>query len=257
MSARIRRPVDSRRAAATATWAISAIVAGTLLGPAGADAAQASAGPRIAPHQETVTLLVAKSVRATPTGAGKPVALVNAKRPLTGARTVLPMLAQVQDDDGGFWLRVRLPGRALNRTAPPRTGWISASNTVGSSTPWHIVVDLGARRVVAYRDGRRMRSDRAIVGKSSTPTPRGEYFVEENVKLAAGHAGAPFALAISARSDVFQEFEGGPGQIALHGVSNIGGRLGSAVSHGCVRLADGTVTWLAARITPGVPVSIL
>jgi hypothetical protein len=29
--------------------------------------------------------------------------------------------------------------------------------------------------------------------------------------------GGPFALALSARSDVFQEFDGGPGQIAIDG----------------------------------------
>nr|MDP9491050.1 L,D-transpeptidase [Actinomycetota bacterium] len=64
------------------------------------------------------------------------------------------------------------------------------------------------------------------------------------------------ALALSARSNVLQEFAGGPGQIAIHGVANIGGTLGTASSHGCVRLADRSIRWLAARIAPGVPVSI-
>lgn len=52
------------------------------------------------------------------------------------------------------------------------------------------------------------------------------------------------------------EFAGGPGQIALHGLRNVGGTLGTAVSHGCVRLDTGAMRWLAARITPGVPVTI-
>lgn len=68
--------------------------------------------------------------------------------------------------------------------------------------------------------------------------------------------GAPFALALSARSNVLQEFAGGDGQVALHGLANIGGVLGSAVSHGCVRLDNGAMRWLAARIGPGVPVTI-
>ena len=68
--------------------------------------------------------------------------------------------------------------------------------------------------------------------------------------------GAPFALALSARSDVLQEFAGGPGQIAIHGVANLAGTPGTAVSHGCVRLADRDIRWLAARIAPGVPVTI-
>jgi lipoprotein-anchoring transpeptidase ErfK/SrfK len=71
-----------------------------------------------------------------------------------------------------------------------------------------------------------------------------------------GGVGGPFALALSARSNVLQEFEGGPGQIAIHGVENLGGTPGTAVSHGCVRLANGIVRWLAARVGPGVPVTI-
>jgi lipoprotein-anchoring transpeptidase ErfK/SrfK len=68
--------------------------------------------------------------------------------------------------------------------------------------------------------------------------------------------GAPFALALSARSDVIQEFDGGPGQIALHGLENVGGVLGTAESHGCVRLDTAAMTWLVARIAPGTPVTI-
>jgi lipoprotein-anchoring transpeptidase ErfK/SrfK len=71
-----------------------------------------------------------------------------------------------------------------------------------------------------------------------------------------GAAGGPFALALSARSNVLQEFDGGPGQIAIHGVENLGGTLGTAASHGCVRVSNRTSRWLAARISPGVRVRI-
>jgi lipoprotein-anchoring transpeptidase ErfK/SrfK len=101
-----------------------------------------------------------------------------------------------------------------------------------------------------------VRSFAAIVGKPSTPTPHGRFFVEESVRMLPGSAGGPFALALSARSNVLQEFEGGPGQIAVHGVANLGGEPGTAVSHGCVRLADRSIRWLAAHISAGVPVTI-
>jgi lipoprotein-anchoring transpeptidase ErfK/SrfK len=94
------------------------------------------------------------------------------------------------------------------------------------------------------------------VGKPSTPTPRGQFFVEEAIQMEANEVGAPYALALSARSYVFQEFAGGPGQIALHGLDNVGGVLGSAVSHGCVRLDNDTMRWLVIRIGPGVPVTV-
>ena len=76
------------------------------------------------------------------------------------------------------------------------------------------------------------RSFRAIVGTPSTPTPRGRFFIEEAVALSPVDHGGPFALATSARSNVFQEFEGGPGQIALHGTAGLSGTLGTAASHG-------------------------
>ena len=104
--------------------------------------------------------------------------------------------------------------------------------------------------------GKTVHAETIIVGKPSTPTPRGEFFVEESVLLSATAAGAPFALALSARSDVLQEFAGGPGQIALHGLASIGGTLGTAVSHGCIRVGDVAIRWLAANVGPGVPVTI-
>jgi len=52
------------------------------------------------------------------------------------------------------------------------------------------------------------------------------------------------------------EFDGGPGQIAIHGRDRLGGTLGQAQSHGCVRLASSAISWLAARIGPGTPVTI-
>jgi lipoprotein-anchoring transpeptidase ErfK/SrfK len=228
----------------------------SLLALACADAAWARGVARIAPHQEIVALFGSRKVRDRAALHARVVAVIADRRPITGERTVLPVLAQTIDNHGRAWLRVRLPGRALGSQPPPPVGWINASSTLISSTPWHIVVELGARRVIVYRAGRRLRSFPAIVGKPSTPTPTGEYFVEENVRMPAGQPGAPFALATSDRSHVLQEFDGGPGQIALHGLENVGGQLGTAESHGCVRLADSDVTWLAARIAPGVPITI-
>ena len=144
-----------------------------------------------------------------------------------------------------------LPGRPNGST-----GWIVQAGTRGLVTGWRILVDLGARRLAVYRDGRRVVTMQAVVGKPSTPTPTGRFFVEETVRLAPGEADGPFALALSARSNVLQEFEGGPGQIGIHGRVGLGGTLGKAESHGCVRLATASIDWLAARIGPGTPVKV-
>jgi len=176
---------------------------------------------------------------------------VQAWRPITGQRTVLPVIGRATTADGVRWLRVRLPGRPNGRK-----GWIVRRGTVLMRTSWHVVVRTSSRRVLVYRRGRLVRSFAAIVGKPSTPTPHGRFFVEESIRMLPGSAGVPFALALSARSNVLQEFAGGPGQVALHGVGNIGGTLGTAVSHGCVRLSSLSISWMAARIGPGVPIRI-
>ncbi len=133
-------------------WAAAAPIACALLVPAGAGAAA-----RIAPDQSVATILSAHVVRSAPNDGARTVATVAARRPITGDRTVLPVLAQTVDRRGRFWLRVRLPGRTL-RSRPPSKGWISASSTKLSSTRWHIVVDVRARRVVVYEAAVRTRS---------------------------------------------------------------------------------------------------
>jgi lipoprotein-anchoring transpeptidase ErfK/SrfK len=227
-------------------WRPLAVLLATLMLVA-LPAATATAGAvPVRAKQELVALLRPHQARSLPRVRSAPLGLVPSKTPITDGRTVLPVLAR-----RGQWLKVRLPGRPNSHT-----GWINLSATIRFVTDWHIVVNRSRRQVIVYRAGRAVRTFRAIVGKPSTPTPGGQFFVEESIALRAGDVGAPFALALSARSNVLQEFDGGPGQIALHGLANVGGVLGTAVSHGCVRLADDTMRWLAARIVPGVPVTI-
>jgi lipoprotein-anchoring transpeptidase ErfK/SrfK len=186
-----------------------------------------------------------------PTSSSRLVAIVSATRPITGEQTVLPVIAHATDAHGAVWLKVLLPGRPNSHT-----GWISARSTTPALTKWQIIIRISTRRVTALWDGRVVRTFEAVVGKPSTPTPRGRFFVEETVKLGSQEVGAPYALALSARSNVLQEFDGGPGQIALHGTNNIGGIPGTAASHGCIRLDTQAITWLATRIGPGIPVTI-
>ena len=199
------------------------------------------------PTQRLVGLLSTHVVYTKPTGDSAHEGLVQPVRPITSERTMLPVLG-VADD----WVRVRLPGRPNSHT-----GWIKSQGTVTHTTSWHLVVHTATPRVVVYHDGRVVRVFTAIVGKPSTPTPHGEFFIEESIALRPSDIGAPYALALSARSNVFQEFLGGPGQVALHGLDNVGGVLGTAVSHGRVRLADNSMHWLVYRVGPGVPVTII
>jgi lipoprotein-anchoring transpeptidase ErfK/SrfK len=198
-----------------------------------------------------VVLLHDHLVRARPNAHARRVEAVAARRPLTQVRTVLPVLGHGGSGGRTSWVRVRLPGRPNGHT-----GWISTRRTRATATEWYVEVKLSARRVTVFRDGRAVRRFSAVVGKPSTPTPRGAFFIEEALALSSYEAGAPFALATSARSNVFQEFEGGPGQIGIHGTNGLTGAPGTAASHGCIRLGTHAITWLARRIGVGVPLTI-
>jgi len=230
-------------------------VAGVALLTAGAVCALATpaqaTGSRVAASQPLVALLDGHVARTGPSAGSRRIEYVKALRPLTHVRTFLPVLGYATSNAGNRWAHVRLPGRPSGHT-----GWIPAKRTRRASTAWHIAIRLSTRRVTVYHRGRVKRHFSAVVGKPSTPTPRGRFFVEEALQLSSRDAGGPFALATSARSAVLQEFEGGPGQIALHGIDNLSGAPGTAASHGCVRLTTGAITWLVRRVGAGVPLTI-
>ncbi len=241
------RPSALRCARAAMAGSIVACALGVLSN----STAVAAPAPRAPASQQLALLLGGHEAYSGPLASSPMVAAVAQLRPITGERTALPVLAHAQSSDGVRWLRVMLPGRPNGST-----GWIAQQGTREIATGWSVVVHLGARRVLAYRGGRLVKSFRAVVGASPTPTPTGSYFVEETLRMRAGEPGGPFALALSARSDVLQEFDGGPGQIAIHGRNNLGGTLGTAASHGCIRLSTASIDWLAERMGPGVPVRI-
>jgi lipoprotein-anchoring transpeptidase ErfK/SrfK len=229
----------------TAALAIAATAAAAAaIGPAQAGAASTT--------QRVVVLERGHKVFSKPHHHSSRLPGVRARRPITGARTVLPLLGQRVGIDRRTWLHVLLPGRPNGHA-----GWISPWATRLARTPWRILVRTSTRRVTVYHYGEVVRRFRAVVGKPSTPTPHGRFFVEETIRLRRGLVGAPYVLALSARSNVFEQFEGGPGQIALHGLGGVGGVPGTAVSHGCVRLANEPIIWLARRIGPGVRVTIV
>ncbi len=235
----------SRGGLALATALIAATMGCAVL------SSSAVAAPRVAASQPLVVLLHDHIARAAPSAHGSRIEAVAARRPLTRSRTVLPVLGRASAPKAGSWLRVRLPGRPNGHA-----GWISTNRTRQTSTPWRLRVTLSTRRITVYRGGRVRRQFRVVIGKPSTPTPRGAFFIEEALALSSYEPGGPFALATSARSNVFQEFEGGPGQIGIHGTNNLSGAPGSAASHGCIRLRPRAITWLARRIGAGIPLTV-
>jgi lipoprotein-anchoring transpeptidase ErfK/SrfK len=204
--------------------------------------------PAAARAQPTAKLLHGATVRAQP--GGRVLARVAARRPLTGSPTILPVLRR-RREGGRTWMRVRLPQRPNGAS-----GWIAEDGTIAGRARWRIAIDRSRRRAAVYRDGTLVRRFPVVVGKRSTPTPLGHFFVAERVRQPRGSALGPWVLATSAYSGVLQEFDGGPGQIGLHGRTGLPGALGRAASHGCVRFADGAIAWVARRARPGTPLTI-
>lgn len=227
------------------------LLAWTCLYGLGTSSTQAAGPPTPPATQQLVVLLTAHRVHRSPRSGSAAIGLLAARRPISGEATTVPVLARSHDSHRVAWLRVMLPGRPNGST-----GWIAAQGTRPRATGWSILVNLTHRRVQVYQHGRLSRSFRPVVGKPSTPTPTGRFFVEETFRMVASEPGGPIALALSARSNTLQEFEGGPGQIALHGRDGLGGTLGAAESHGCVRLDTASIEWLGAHIFAGTPVRI-
>lgn len=244
----------SRRLALTIVGLASLVATASLGTPAALAAPAGRVAGSVAPGQLVATLAAGHAIYARPGGPRE--AFISAHRPITGESTTLPVLA-TRPGKLAPWLLVRLPGRLLPGAPNGRTGWIRSTGTRQWIIRWHVVVSLGSRLARVYYDGQLRRSWLVVVGAPASPTPVGEFFVEENIAEPPSFPGAPYALATSARSTVFAEFDGGPGQVALHGVGGgLGGTPGTAESHGCVRFTTSAITWLAQRIYPGTPVTI-
>lgn len=166
----------------------------------------------------------------------------------------LLVLRSARDANGRRWLELELPIRPNSRT-----GWVPDDYVRLTRTTWWIEVAVARRVVSVFRAGRLVRRFRAVVGAPRTPTPLGLYAVwEKNPQPNPNDFLGPWAIPITALSNVLESYGGGPGRIGLHGRSGESLRdpLGSAASHGCIRVDNRHITWLARRVPHGTPVLV-
>jgi L,D-transpeptidase catalytic domain len=172
----------------------------------------------------------------------------------SGGPVSLLVLGTRTGSDGDLWLRVLLPVRP-NGTS----GWIPADAVELGTTGWRIEVSTERRTVQVFDHGRRVRTYRAVVGASRTPTPHGLFAIYERVPIADPHGFyGPWALHLTAFSNVLKAFDGGPGRVAIHGRGGTSLRdpLGTARSHGCIRIDNSAIRFLAAHVPAGTPVVV-
>ncbi len=135
------------------------------------------------------------------------------------------------------------------------TGWVRAADVRLRPVRTRIVVDLSQRRITLFRDGKMILATTAVIGAPSTPTPTGGFYVNQRLLAANPLAGyGPGAVGISAFSPVLLNWpQGGP--IAIHG-TDAPGLIGSAVSHGCLRVHNSYALRFLRLAVEGTPVEI-
>ena len=152
--------------------------------------------------------------------------------------------------DGVDWVHARLA------VLPDgRTGWIPRSALGGwAFVDTRVVVDRADLTLTLYRAGKEVFRTPVGVGKPSTPTPPGQFYVRDRLTAYASPEYGPLAFGTSARSPYETDWPAG-GFIGIHGTDQpqlIPGR----VSHGCIRLRNAAIVKLGTLMPVGTPVTI-
>jgi hypothetical protein len=149
------------------------------------------------------------------------------------------------------WFEIRLPGRPNGRT-----GWVREQALgVLHVNHYHLVVDERALRLTLYKHGRRIFWAPVGVGKPSTPTPTGHFWIREKFAVQpADPFYGPYAFGTADYSTLSEWPHGGI--VGIHGTNEpwlIPGRP----SHGCIRMKDGDVSRLWRMLPVGTPLTVL
>jgi hypothetical protein len=167
-----------------------------------------------------------------------------------GTANVVQALSGAVNQNGEYWVRVRLP-----MLPNGRTGWVPRQTLGPYNEIWtHLVIDRKLFTATLYRKGRAIFTTRVGVGKPYWPTPAGEFYVRERITGFSDPIYGPIAFGTNARSNVLTDWPGG-GFIGIHG-TNQPEILPGRVSHGCVRMPNAAVLRLARLMPLGTPVTI-
>lgn len=188
------------------------------------------------------------TVRSAPTARAKKLAVLRDFRRSDFRPQIVLALELRAEQNGRLWFKIALPGRPNGRT-----GWIPASSASLRPTVASIVIHRAARTLELSRDGKVVLRTRVAVGKRGAETPLGLFYVTSRFIPRDRFLGS-YALETSAYSKL-SEWPGG-GVVGIHGTPRPD-LLGRAVSHGCVRVSNGTALQLKRLAPAGTPITIL
>jgi lipoprotein-anchoring transpeptidase ErfK/SrfK len=192
--------------------------------------------------------------RAAPSASAEVVTTLTNPRPLaTDPPVSIPLVLLVAEREGD-WVKVYLPIRPNGST-----GWIPADQLDITSHPWRIEALLDEFKLKVYKNDEVVYETAIGVSRENAPTPGGLYYTTELLKPPDPNTVyGTYAYGLSGFSDTFQEFNGGPGQLGLHG-TNEPWAIGTRVSSGCIRLNNEDITYIVEqlKLPLGVPVDIV
>lgn len=175
-------------------------------------------------------------------------------RPLaTDPPVSIPLVLLVAQRQGD-WIEVYLPVRPNGST-----GWLRTDEVDITTHPWRIEAALDEFRLRVFRNDQVVYETDIGVARENAPTPGGLYYTTELLQPPdPDTVYGTYAYGLSGFSDTFQEFNGGPGQLGLHG-TNEPELIGQAVSAGCIRLRNEDIDYLVEvlKLPLGVPVDVI
>lgn len=150
------------------------------------------------------------------------------------------------------WHEVLLPVRPNGSL-----GWVRDSDVSLAAHNYRIKAELSDFRLRVFEFGETIFDTVAGVASNNSPTPGGRYYLTELLApTEPDTVYGSFAYGLSGFSETFETFNGGPGQLGIHG-TNSPESLGSAVSAGCIRLHNDDVARLVTFLPLGVPVEVI
>ncbi len=156
------------------------------------------------------------------------------------------------DEEREDWLKVFLPARPNGST-----GWVRRRDVELRGVTYRVDVLRRAHKLRLYDRGTLVKEFPVGIGTRDTPTPGGTFYVKELLQPPdPGGDYGPYAYGLSGFSNVLTSFNGGDGVIGIHG-TNRPELVGTDVSHGCIRLRNADIRYLAKRLPLGTPVRIL
>jgi hypothetical protein len=149
---------------------------------------------------------------------------------------------------GVAWIQLRIPGRPNGRV-----GWVPrGALDVFNHTNMQAVVNRAARQLTVYRAGRVVYRAPVGVGKPSTPTPAGHFWITEAFPSSIPAYG-PYAFGTSDYSTLTDWIGGGI--VGMHGTAQPWLVPGDP-SQGCIRLHNSDIVRLSGILSIGVPLLV-